>query len=307
MDAIIERTRRHLAEAEADVARLRAELAEAEKDVVNLNRTLELNLERQRQEELVRLRRESEETETQRIMRQLRELDGGRRFEGPRRMTMSRDEFRQRRAALNDQFRAAQTNRMGQYDATRMSTQDLGYRHTYLKIFVDEIENALERDEDVTMGEMTELERAKQELSTVSDEYFKRTAWNLQPGVRETPTSPKRTTTLRAGKRGLGGGGFKKRHVAPEVVQDDEQRQSRIQELTDDLEYARSAFETAITTQARGHWGRRISEITKELEELQRGGSVNSCIECRGPHQNIGRSFCGSECQRTFLLAKMKI
>lgn len=307
MDATIERTRRHLAEAEADVARLRAELAEAEKDVANLNRALERHIEQQRQEELVRLKRESEETETQRIMRQLRELDGGRRFEGPRRMTMSRDEFRQRRAALNDQFRAAQTNRMGQYDATRMSTQDLGYRHTYLKIFVDEIEGALDHDEDVTMGEMTELQKAKQELDTVSEEYFKRTAWNLQPAVRETPASPKRTTGFRTSKKGLGGGGLKKRHVSPEVVQDDEQRQRRIKALQDDLEYARELFENSITEKGRSIYRERIAEMTKKLEELQRGGPVNSCIECHDPHQNIGRSFCGSECQRTFLLAKMKI
>lgn len=302
MDATIERTRRHIAEAEADVARLRAELAEAEQDVVNLNRTLELNLERWRQEELVRLRRESEETETQRIMRVLRELDGGRRFEGPRRMTMSRDEFRQRRAALNDQFRAAQTNRMGQYDATQMSTQDLGYRHTYLKIFVDEIENALERDEDVTMGEMTELERAKQELNTVSDEYFKRTAWNLQPAARETPASPKRTTGFRTGGKGLKRGEKKKRHTEPPVV-DEEQ----VKELEDALKYARTRFSDATDSSERKMWRQMIVQKKKELERVMSGASVNSCIECHDPHQNIGRSFCGSECQRTFLLAKMKI
>jgi hypothetical protein len=293
-----ERTRRHLAEAEADVVKYRSKLAEAEKDVEDLRAQLERHLEHKRQEE-ERVRRQlSEETVARQIMRKLRELDGGNHFRGSRKMTMSKDEFRQKRAVLNDQFRA-------HTEVVRMSTQDLSDRHSYLKFFIEDIEYALEDDEDVTMGEMVELEKAKAEFDAVSDEYFKRTAWNLQPEAKDVPASPKRTASLRTGSKGLGGG-LKKRHVTPDVVQD-EDRQRRIKTLKDDLEYAREKLQNARTTEWIKVWNERIAEMSKELDDLQRGGDINACIACRDPHTNAGRSFCGSECQRTFLLSKMKI
>lgn len=295
-----ERTRRHLAEAEADVVKYRNKLAEAEKDVEDLRAQLERHLEHKRQEEERVSRQRSEETVARQIMRKLRELDGGQHFRGSRKMTMSKDEFRQKRAVLNDQFRA-------HTEVARMSTQDLSDRHSYLKSFVEDIEYAMEDDEDVTAGEMVELEKAKVEYDAVSDEYFKRTAWNLQPGAKDAPASPKRTTSLRAGRKGLS----KKTKTSPD---DDAEwkRQRRIKQLKELIEHAQGSIRVAGNVGNREEnermWLEKIATYEKELDDLQRGGGpVNACIACNDPHTNAGRSFCGSECQRTFLLSKMKI